>query len=79
MHLSGKNRFFKIVCIGASISMLSGDEKPVPNVLLNFEFLWRLRSDPIRRIKRLIISFFYFVKGFLTKTTRDFTHRYDFK
>jgi glycosyltransferase involved in cell wall biosynthesis len=78
-HLSDKNRFFKIVCIGASISMLSGDEKPVPNVLLNFEFLWRLRSDPIRRIKRLIISFFYFVKGFLTKTNRDFTYRYDFK
>ncbi|CAO6130756.1 WcaA Glycosyltransferases involved in cell wall biogenesis [Candidatus Pelagibacterales bacterium] len=78
-HLSEKNRSFKIICIGGSISMLSGDEKPVPNVLSNFEFIWRLRTDPIRRINRLIISFFYFIKGFLTKKNRDFTYRYEFK
>ena len=44
-HLMTKNKHFKIICIGASVAIASGDEKPVPIKLKNYEFLWRLRSD----------------------------------
>lgn len=56
--------------------MLSGDEKPVPNFLTNLEFIWRLKSDPIRRIKRLLISFFYFNFGYFLKKNAYFTYKY---
>lgn len=78
-YISKKNKFYKIICIGASIAMLSGDEKPVPNFLNKLEFLWRLRNDPIRRIKRLMISFFYFNLGYLFKKNAYFTHKYAVK
>ena len=44
-YLMKKNKNFKIICIGASVAIASGDEKPVPPSLKNYEFLWRLRSD----------------------------------
>lgn len=75
-YISKKEKFYKIICIGASIAMLSGDEKPVPNFLNNFEFLWRLKIEPTRRIKRLIISFFYFSFGYLLKKKSYFTYKY---
>ena len=75
-YISKENKFYKIICIGASVAMLSGDEKPVPNFLTNFEFLWRLKTDPIRRIKRLIVSFFYFNFGYLFKKNAYFTYKY---
>ena len=52
--LSKKLKIFKIICIGASLSIAAGEEKPVPNFLKNFEFLWRLKTDPFRRIYRLL-------------------------
>ena len=63
IELSKKSDYFKIICIGASISIASGQEKVVPKSLENFEFLWRLRTDPIRRSIRLFESMFYFAKG----------------
>jgi glycosyltransferase involved in cell wall biosynthesis len=75
-HISKVNKFYKIICIGASVAMLSGDEKPVPNFLTNLEFIWRLKSDPIRRIKRLLISFFYFNFGYFLKKNAYFTYKY---
>ena len=63
IEIAKKNNFYKIVCIGASISIASGQEKMVPKYLENFEFLWRLRTEPLRRIIRLYISLFYFLKG----------------
>ena len=67
-HLAKKNNFFKIICIGASVAIASGDEKPVPKALRNMEFLWRLRNDFFRRSKRLIETLFYYLKGkFFTK------------
>ena len=63
IELTKKNSFYKIVCIGASISIASGEEKTVPKKLENIEFLWRLRTEPRRRLKRLFVSFFYFLKG----------------
>ena len=44
-HLSTFNKNFKIICIGGSIGIISGDEKVVPKYLLNFEFFWRLRYE----------------------------------
>ena len=61
--IARKNKFHKIICIGASIMIASGEEKVVPEILENFEFLWRLRTDTLRRLKRLYISFFNFSKG----------------
>jgi UDP-N-acetyl-D-mannosaminuronic acid transferase (WecB/TagA/CpsF family) len=54
---------YKIICIGGSISIASGTEKVVPNFLLNYEFIWRLRYETTRRISRLLSTFFYYVKG----------------
>ena len=62
-HLIKKNKNFKIICIGASIAIASGDEKPVPYFLRNVEFLWRLRSDFYRRIIRLFETLVYYLKG----------------
>ena len=63
LELAKINYNYKIFCIGASISLSSGEEKPVPKSLENFEFLWRLRSDTLRRIFRITESLFNFVKG----------------
>ena len=63
IEIAKLNKVYKIVCIGASISIASGQEKVVPKILENFEFLWRLRTDPLRRMFRLVESLFYFAKG----------------
>ena len=62
-HLSEKNSKYKIICIGASIAIASGEEKQVPNILKNYEFLWRLRNDFFRRSKRIIETFIYYLIG----------------
>ena len=62
-YLSKKNTHFKIICIGASVAIASGEEKIVPSFLRNYEFLWRLRNDFFRRSKRIIETFFYYIKG----------------
>ena len=62
-HLMSKNKNFKIICIGASVAIASGDEKPVPTKLKNYEFLWRLRSDFFRRLKRIFETLYYYLKG----------------
>lgn len=62
-EIAKKNDVFKIICIGASVNMLSGIEKPVPKILNNFEFLWRLRYETRRRITRLIQTLYYFTYG----------------
>ena len=63
LHVSRHNPNYKIICIGASIAIASGEEKQVPNLLKNYEFLWRLRNDFFRRMKRIIETFFYYLKG----------------
>jgi len=57
-YLSLNNKFFKIICIGGSINIASNEEKPVPNYLKNYEFLWRLRYETRRRLARLFQTFF---------------------
>jgi glycosyltransferase involved in cell wall biosynthesis len=70
------NKFFKIVCIGASINIGSGVEKSVPKYLSNFEFLWRLRYETLRRSLRLLETFYYFIYGrFITGKIKDMNVR----
>ena len=59
------NDFYKVICIGGAIEMASGQEKKLPLILENFnlEFIWRLRNDTMRRLKRLFISFYYYIIG----------------
>ena len=62
-HIMNHSKFYKILCIGGAINMASGAEKPVPILLekMNLEFLWRLRTDTARRLRRLFISGFYYM------------------
>jgi len=67
-HLASNNLEYKIICIGASINIASGEEKEVPYFLRNYEFLWRLRTEFFRRLKRLFESlFFYFKAKYISK------------
>ena len=61
------NKFCKIICIGGALEMLSGKEKEVPYFLYvrNLEFLWRLRYDSMRRLKRLLATTFFSIKFYL--------------
>jgi len=63
-YIKNSNKNYKIICIGASLNISSGDERQMPKIIenLNIEFLWRLRTDFFRRIKRIILTFFYFIK-----------------
>ena len=63
--LASKLQNYKIICIGASISLASGEEKPIPKYLenLGIEFIWRIKNDSRRRIKRLVETFYYYLKG----------------
>jgi hypothetical protein len=70
--LASINKCFFIICIGASINIASGEEKEVPKFLKSFEFMWRLKYETSRRIRRLIESFFYFIAGrFIIKNLRE--------
>ena len=57
------NKYYKIICIGGSINMLSGVERQVPDIFFNIEFIWRLRYETKRRLKRLMITFLQYLKG----------------
>ena len=63
--LSNQNKKYKIICIGASLAMVSGNEKPIPAYLytLQLEFLWRLQNDTRRRIIRLIQTLTNYILG----------------
>jgi hypothetical protein len=62
-HLAQNNKKYKIICIGGSIAIASGEEKVVPKKIYYLEFLWRLRYDTLRRLYRLIYTFFLFLYG----------------
>ena len=62
-NLVKNNVNYQIICIGASLAIASGEEKKVPNFLSNYEFIWRLRTDTLRRIKRLLESLYFYIKG----------------
>ncbi len=65
-YISLTQENYKIICIGGAINMLSGTEKPVPKLIENIIFgeaLWRLQFDSKRRLVRLFLSLFNYIKG----------------
>lgn len=73
-YMKTQNKYFKIICIGGSIGIVSGDEKVVPRLLYYFEFLWRLRYETIRRFNRLFITFYQYISDILIgKKLKDIT------
>jgi glycosyltransferase involved in cell wall biosynthesis len=72
-HIARNNLKFKIICAGASIAMLSGDEKIVPKFLesLGLEFIWRLRIETRRRLIRLFQTAIYFINGYLNNKLKN--------
>jgi UDP-N-acetyl-D-mannosaminuronic acid transferase (WecB/TagA/CpsF family) len=75
--LSSKNKNFKIICIGGSIAIASGEEKVVPEYISYLEFLWRLRYETFRRVKRLLTTFCYYCYGSIfTKKLKELKIEY---
>jgi hypothetical protein len=65
-YISETQHYFKIFCIGGGLAMISGDEKPIPEKFDYFFFsetVWRLQFETIRRIKRLLSTFIFYIKG----------------
>jgi UDP-N-acetyl-D-mannosaminuronic acid transferase (WecB/TagA/CpsF family) len=65
-NLLSENKNYKIICIGGALSMVVGDEKPVPLYLENVlgaEAIWRLKNDTYRRTVRLISTLIYYLLG----------------
>jgi glycosyltransferase involved in cell wall biosynthesis len=68
-YLSSKSRYFKIICIGGGLNIVSGLEKSAPPLFDKIEFIWRLQYDTKRRLKRLIKTYAYYIVGrFFLKT-----------
>ena len=65
-YIAESQKYYKIFCFGGAINMASGLEKPLPEKYSKFFFaesLWRLQYDTLRRLKRLIETLIYYVKG----------------
>lgn len=68
---------YKIICIGGSISIASGEEKEVPKIFSSyFEWLWRLRYETVRRTNRLFSTLTNYYKfRFLSKKISNLTYK----
>ena len=56
------------MCLGGGMSMVSGEEKVVPESIenMNLEWIWRLRTNTWFRLNRLFITGYgFFLKLFL--------------
>jgi len=71
----GKKIF--IFCLGGGMSMVSGEEKIVPESIekMNLEWLWRLRTNTWFRFKRLVSTAF----GFFLKLLFNYFKKTKFK
>ena len=73
-----QNEELKILCLGGALNIVSGHELPVPKFLENMglEFFWRLKTDPLRRGKRLFVSFFRaLIFMFFYRSEYEFTEK----
>ncbi len=59
------NKYYKIICVGGAVVMASGEERQMPEFfeITGTEFIWRLRTDTKRRLRRLLSSFAYYILG----------------
>ena len=62
-YLINKGNNLKIICIGGGLSIAAGDTKKVPKFLSNYEYLWRLQYEPVRRTIRILETIYYYLKG----------------
>ena len=65
-YIFNNSKNTKIICIGGAINMLTGLEKPLPNILRKIFFaeaIWRLQHETKRRSIRLFVTFFYYLLG----------------
>ena len=71
------NKKIYILCLGGGMSMISGEEKIVPEKIekMNLEWLWRLRTNTIFRLKRLLMTFY----SFIYKKITNYFNKIDFK
>ena len=63
--LSIKNKNYKIILLGGAINILTGIETEVPKKFEYFEFVWRLRFETLKRLKRLIITSLSFIYHYM--------------
>jgi glycosyltransferase involved in cell wall biosynthesis len=65
-YISKTQSYYKIFCIGGGLAMISGDERSIPKKFDTFFFsetVWRLQFETIRRTKRLLLTFIFYIKG----------------
>ena len=57
------NKKIFILCMGGGMSMVSGEEKVVPESFenMNLEWMWRLRTNTWARLKRLLFTGYNFI------------------
>ena len=56
------NKKIFILCLGGGMSMVSGEEKIAPELIekMNLEWIWRLRTNTLFRLKRLLTTGYSF-------------------
>jgi hypothetical protein len=77
-NLLSQCKNYKIICIGGALSMIVGDEKPIPLYLENVlgaEAIWRLKNDTYRRSMRLFSTLIYYLVGELFGSYRKIKGR----
>ena len=69
-YLSKINNIYKVICIGGGLAIASNRIPKCPKLfsLMGLEWLWRLKTDTYRRLKRLLFTLFiYFFGIFFSK------------
>ena len=67
-HISKKNKYFKVICIGGGLNIACKEESPCPIFLykIGMESFWRLRYQTRRRLARLILTFLLTIQSFFS-------------
>jgi hypothetical protein len=64
-YIAKSNRTYKVICIGGGLSIASKSISKCPKIisLIGFEWFWRLKTDTLRRVKRLFFTLFVYLFG----------------
>ena len=71
-YISNVHTNYKIVCIGGALDFESQNQKIPIFFSMYLESIWRLRFEPYRRLKRLILSIFIVLKRWMNNEYKDF-------
>ena len=63
---------YKIICIGGALDFESQNQKIPLFFSVYFESIWRLKFEPYRRSKRLILSIFIIIKRWINNEYKNF-------